>query len=255
MKVSFIIPAYNEEKVLPACLDSIYKEIKRNPGISFEVIVADNKSTDRTSEIVKKYPGAVVILEEKKGANCARQAAFLKSTGDMLASLDADTILPEGWVKRALGEFSKRPGLICISGPFIYYDTSLLTRLTVKMFYLAGLAISLVNKHIFKVCSMIQGGNLMVKRAAMEKIGGFNTGIKFYGDDTDLARRLNRLGDVRFTFSMPIYASGRRLLGGGAIKTGIVYAANFLSVSYLKKPLSKKYSDFRENKGGGYSKT
>jgi len=254
MKISFVIPAYNEEKSLPACLESIYGEIKRNTGISFEVIVADNASTDRTSEIAKKYPGTIVVLETEKGANRARQAGFLKSTGDLIASVDADTILPEGWIKKAIGEFSKRSDLICLSGPFIYYDTSLPTRLLAKVFYFFGLMISLINKHILKVCSMIQGGNLIVRRSALEKIGGFNTAIKFYGDDTDLARRLNGLGDVRFTFSLPIYASGRRLLGGGAVKTGLVYAANFLSVSYFKKPVSKTYSDFRKNPDGTYSK-
>ena len=254
MKISFVIPAYNEEKSLPACLESVYKEIKRNPGISFEVIVADNGSADRTSEVAKKYPGTIVVIETEKGANRARQTGFLKSTGDLLASVDADTVLPEGWVKRALDEFSKRNDLICLSGPFIYYDTSMLTRFLVKIFYFFGLMISLINKHVLRVCSMIQGGNLVVKRSALEKIGGFNTSIKFYGDDTDLARRLNGLGDVRFTFSLPIYASGRRLLGGGAVRTGLVYAANFLSVSYFKKPVSKTYSDFRKNPDGGYSK-
>ena len=97
---------------------------------------------------------------------------------------------------------------------------------------------------------MVQGGNFIVKRSALEKIGGFDTSIEFYGEDTDVARRLNGFGDVKFTFSLPIYASGRRLYGEGVFRAGMRYAANFFWVSYFKKPLTKKYSDFRQKTNG-----
>ena len=58
---------------------------------------------------------------------------------------------------------------------------------------------------------MLQGGNYVVRREALEKIGGYNLEISFYGEDTDVARRIQKEGRVRFTFEFPIYASGRRI--------------------------------------------
>jgi len=59
---------------------------------------------------------------------------------------------------------------------------------------------------------MLQGGNFVVSRAALEQIGGYNPLFTFYGEDTDLARRLNAIGAVKFTFRLPALSSGRRLL-------------------------------------------
>lgn len=244
--ISFVIPAYNEEKRIPACLESVFKEIKKNKNISSEVIVVNNASNDHTKKMAKGYSGTIVIDEPRKGANRARQAGFLKAKGDLIANIDADTILPSGWLKKVIREFSENPKLICLSGPHFYYDAPTFTRAMTKVFYVLGFAIYAVNKHILKVGSMVQGGNFIVRRSALEKIGGFDTSIEFYGDDTDVAKRLNKVGDVKFTFSLPIYASGRRLSAEGLLKAGAVYAANFLSVSYFKKPVTKKYSDFRQ---------
>lgn len=50
---------------------------------------------------------------------------------------------------------------------------------------------------------MIQGGNFVVTRAALQAIG--DTSIRFYGEDTDIARRLNQVGEVRFTLGLKMY--------------------------------------------------
>ena len=246
MKLSFVIPAYNEEKRLPVCLESVFKEIEQNKSVLCEVLVVNNASTDRTKEAAKKYAWVIVVDEPKKGLTRARQAGFLKSTGDLIANIDADTILPEGWLKKVLTEFSKNPELICLSGPHFYYDTPLMTRLLTKAYYCIGFIAYLINKHILKTGSLVQGGNFIVRRSALEKIGGFDTSIEFHGEDTDIAKRLNGLGDVKFTFSLPIYASGRRLACEGIIKAGLIYILNFFWVSYFKKPFSKTHSDIRE---------
>ncbi|MFX0204255.1 MAG: glycosyltransferase family 2 protein, partial [Candidatus Hodarchaeota archaeon] len=88
----------------------------------------------------------------------------------------------------------------------------------------------------------------VIKRAAFEQIGGFDTSIDFYGEDTDVARRLNKVGHVKFTFTLPIYASGRRLAKEGIIKTGIRYSANYFWVSFSGKPLTKTSTDIRIKK-------
>jgi hypothetical protein len=58
---------------------------------------------------------------------------------------------------------------------------------------------------------MVQGGNFVLRRDALKKIGGFNTAIAFYGEDTDIARRMSQVGSVKFTFGLKMYTSARRL--------------------------------------------
>ena len=91
--ISLIIPAYNEEDYLPACLDAVMANLA---GKVHEIIVVDNNSTDRTREVVERYPAVTYVFEGEKGITRARQAGYRASTGDILAYVDADTRLPAG---------------------------------------------------------------------------------------------------------------------------------------------------------------
>lgn len=247
MKLSFVIPAHNEEETIGQCLLSIMRELERG-SYNIEVIVVNNASTDATGEIARRYPGVVVVDEPKKGLVVARRAGFEGATGDLVANIDADTMLTPGWIEKVLREFEKDPNLVCLSGPLIYYDLSIWKRALVKLFYGLAFGIYLINRFVFRVSSMAQGGNFVIKRAAFEQAGGFDTAIDFYGEDTDVARRLNKVGHVRFTFALPIYASGRRLAKEGIIKTGIRYSVNYFWVSFSGKPLTKTSTDIRIKK-------
>lgn len=245
MKLSFIIPAHNEEETIGKCLDSIIRELRKGGASESEIIVVNNASTDRTGEIAKNYPGVTVVDEPKKGIVFAREAGFKKSTGELVAHIDADTMLTVGWIEKVLKEFSRNPHLVCVSGPFIYYDLSPLARFWVKIFYSFGFLSYLVNRFIFRSSSMVQGGNFVCRREALLKAGGFDTTIDFYGEDTDIARRLTRVGAVKWTFNLPIYTSGRRLKEEGILATGARYAINYFWVTFLGKPFTKRSRDIR----------
>ena len=244
MKVSFVIPAYNEEKLLDACLASIGREIART-ACDTEVIVVNNASTDGTCAVVLRYPRVQLVDEPKKGIVFARHAGFIVSSGDLIANLDADTVLPSGWLATVLAEFLARPNLVALSGPHLYYDLSRLRRALTHFFYLGGYAVYFVSHRIFKKGGMLQGGNFVVQRTALVAIGGFDTSITFYGEDTDLARRLAKVGRVHFTFKLPIYASGRRIAKEGIALSGYRYALNFLSTLFFKRPVTTTYEDVR----------
>lgn len=246
MKISFSIPAYNEETRIARCLESVQKEIARaRYEKDAEVIVVNNASTDRTKEIASKFPGVRVVDETRKGLTWARQAGFVASTGELVANVDSDTMLPPGWLDTVMREFERDPNLVALSGPFIYYDLPAISRFWVKCFYGIGYATYLANKHILRVGAMLQGGNFVVRRSAMEKIDGFDTSINFYGEDTDVARRLNKVGNVKWTFRLPMYASGRRLAHEGIVKIGLRYALNYMWTTFAKKPWSEEYIDIR----------
>lgn len=244
MKLSFVIPAYNEEEFIAGCLKSIFKELE-GKDYDTEVIVVNNASSDKTRQIVSSFNKVKVVDELQKGLVKARRAGFMASSGDLIANIDADTKLTPGWVDKVFKEFSQDEKLVALSGPFIYYDLSKPQQALVLFYYYLGFIIYLINRFILSVGSMLQGGNFIVRREALEKIGGYNLDIYFWGEDTDLARRLNKVGKVKFTFRLPMYASGRRLKAEGIWKMGIKYPLNYFSTIFFKRPVSKKVEDYR----------
>jgi cellulose synthase/poly-beta-1,6-N-acetylglucosamine synthase-like glycosyltransferase len=248
MKISFVIPAYNEEVCLPVCLSAIEKEIGRNAGDwETEVIVVNNASTDGTKEAAS-FAGVRVVDETRKGLVWARRAGYLASTGDIIANIDADTKMPKGWLKKVRHEFTRDPKLLALSGPHVFYDVPWRTRFISKTFYIVGFIFDGISEFFFKNGSMLQGGNFVLRREAMEKIGGFDTSIEFYAEDINIGRRVRRVGRVKWTFSLPMYASGRRFAKQGILATGVTYLFNYLWETIFKKPFSMTYQDIRIQK-------
>jgi len=239
MKISFVIPAYNEEALLSTCLESILAEVART-GLAHEaeIIVVNNASTDRTREISLQYKGILVVDEPRKGLTRARQAGFLASCGELVANPDADTILPAGWLTTVLEEFERNPKLLALSGPYVYYDLSLVQRILVKIFTFFSFVIHLINYYLLRMGAIIQGGNFVVRRSALEAIGGHNTSIEFYGEDTDIAKRIAVLGKVKWTWKLPMYSSGRRLAAEGLVTISIKYAVNHFATIFSGKPVT-----------------
>lgn len=245
MKLSFVIPAYNEEKDLGACLGSILKEAA-DKDYDMEIIVVNNASTDKTKEIAQSFPGVKVVDEMRKGLSAARHAGFLAADGDLIANIDADTMLTPGWIDKVFKAFSGNPNFAAFSGPYIYYDLSKLVNCGVRIFYYLGFIGYLLNRYIFRKGAMLQGGNFIVKKSALEKVGGYNLDFDFYGEDTDIACRLRETGDVVFTFDLPMYTSGRRLAEEGILTMAARYGINHLWAILFKKPFTKKFKDIRK---------
>jgi len=242
--LSFVIPAYNEEALIGACLESVLAEIKRS-GVDAEVVVVNNASRDRTGEIARGFVGVKVVDEPKKGLVNARHAGFENSTGELVANIDSDTIVPEGWLTTVVEAFAVDPKLVCISGPYVYYDMSPWNRFLIQLFYGLTWLIYVVNHYILRVGSVVQGGNFVFTRTAWLKAGGFDTTIAFFGEDTDVAVRLSRVGKVKFTFALPMKTSGRRLEKEGVFRTAGRYTLNFFWVTFKGKPATTDYTDIR----------
>jgi glycosyltransferase involved in cell wall biosynthesis len=245
MVLSFVIPAYNEECYLADCIDAILKQTSGLEHIT-EIIVVNNASTDGTREVALRYPQVKLVDEPRKGLTHARQAGFLATTGALVANVDADSRLTPGWVDRVLAAFRANPELAAFSGPLVYYDLASHQRLAVHMFYLTAWMTYVTNRYILRVGSMVQGGNFVVSRAALERIGGFNLAITFYGEDTDIARRLHDVGDVLFTFDLKMFSSARRLKHEGMFTMAAKYSINYFWTTFFKRPFTHEHIDIRE---------
>lgn len=249
MKLSFVIPAYNEEASIGNCLASIARE-RRGKSYDIEVVVVNNASNDKTKEVALRYEGVRVVDEPVKGIVHARKAGYNASTGEIVANVDADNVLTRGWIDTVFEEFANDEKLVALSGPLVYNDLPYTIVFFVGLFYYVAYVIYLVNRFVLRIGSMIQGGNFIIRRSALQEIGGFDTSITFYGEDADLARRLHHVGRVKFTFRLPIYGSGRRLAAEGVIVTAFRYAVNYFWITFFKKPFTKKKeNDIRTEKG------
>ncbi len=233
--ISLIIPAYNEEKYIEACLDHAIKNSHRK---LLEIIVIDNASTDRTGEIARKYKNVKVIYEGRKGVMHARQRGFKESSGDLIAFVDADSHIPKGWYDAIVKEF-KNENLVCLSGRNLYYDMSKRHNFLIFIFW------SLAKATHYFLGYMAVFNNLVIRRDTLIKMGGLDTSIEFYGDDTNTARRAHAFGKSKFKFNFIMPTSGRRLTEGGLIKLGRIYTINFISEAIFHKPHTKGYQEIR----------
>jgi glycosyltransferase involved in cell wall biosynthesis len=117
-KVSVIVPARNEEVCLGACLESLVAQ----SGVSFEIIVVDDGSTDHTREIAQFYPGVRVVDPEVlppgwSGKNNALVAGAKKARGEWLLFTDADTLHRAGSLARSLAEVRQRKAALLSYSP------------------------------------------------------------------------------------------------------------------------------------------
>jgi glycosyltransferase involved in cell wall biosynthesis len=105
-KISFIVIAFNEEDNIAECLDAILKQ----PGLNknnYEIIVIDDCSKDNTVEIVTSYVNKnlhikLYKLTPNQGRGAARAAGVCASSGEYLAFIDADTVIPAHWLNTCL---------------------------------------------------------------------------------------------------------------------------------------------------------
>ena len=92
MKVSVIVPAYNEESYLPRTLKHVGEALSEL-SCPAEIIVVDNDSMDQTRGVAESF-GARVFLESERNISKARNTGAENSTGDVLIFVDADTLVP-----------------------------------------------------------------------------------------------------------------------------------------------------------------
>lgn len=122
--VSIVIPAYNEEDTILPCLESCIAQTVP----AHEIIVVNNKSTDKTVAIVREvqtlYPDAPILLIEQadsQGITPTRNKGFDSATGDIIGRIDSDSIVEPNWVEETIKAFVD-PTVAAITGPVIYYE-------------------------------------------------------------------------------------------------------------------------------------
>jgi glycosyltransferase involved in cell wall biosynthesis len=116
LTLSIVIPAYNEEDHLKACLDAIANQTVK----PLEVIVVDNNSTDKTAALARKYQFVTLLKEKKQGIAFARNKGFNTVKADIIGRIDADTIIPPDWVEYAVKFITAHSDSLLTGGGYFY---------------------------------------------------------------------------------------------------------------------------------------
>lgn len=184
MKVSVVIPAFNEEKFIKKSLGSVInQEVSAD-----EIIVVNNNSKDRTEEIALKM-GATVVREHKQGMTAARNRGFNTAQHEIIARIDADVIVPPNWIKQIKKSFTKYDydaftGPVRFSDLFKKPSSTLASRM-----YLESLRL-LNNGDRF-----LQGPNMVLTNEIWQKVkNNVNLNDKKVHEDIDLSLNILKVG-------------------------------------------------------------
>jgi len=182
-QVSIILPAYNEEELLPEAIASI-RRAEEALGIQVELIVVDNNSSDRTAEVARDL-GATVVFEPVNQISRARNAGGRIATGDYLVFLDADSQFEPETLRQAL--VALQSGKTCVGGALLRGDQEW-----------KGFSVFLVWLWLWisRIQQFAAGSFVFCTREAYEAVGGFDESV-YAGEEIFFAKRIKRWGKSR----------------------------------------------------------
>ena len=223
--VSVVIPARNEQTILPRCLAALREQSTRD----FELLVVDSASADNTQQVARSF-GARVIRVEEPGVGRARQAGFEAARGEIILSTDADAVPSADWIERLIAPFHD-PDVIGTFGTIRFTRGGTRARISHALFS----AFQGVNLHLG--WPLFCGPNFAVRKNAFRAVGGFSTstGYPNEGEDTRLGLKLNKIGKIVFLRDLPMAVSPRSLDQGRGISYVVRNAGVYFTVCWIGK--------------------
>lgn len=223
--INVIIPAFNEEKYLPLCLETFNNQTYHKDR--FKITVVDNNSTDKTAAIAKKY-GASVIFEKKQGHVFALSTGINSIKEGIIAVTDADTQVAFDWLSTIEKVFTD-PKTVAVTGLISSNTKSKFMKTLMDMFYIV-----FVNVSAFIGKPNLSGCNFAVRKDAFIRAGGVNTLFKM-SSDVDLGIRLAKIGKVKTSNNLRAVTNMRRWENGLA-RTLLDYTKGYIYAVWLRIP-------------------
>ena len=232
MKISVIIPAYNEEQYLPRTLELIGKALSiiAHP---FEVIVVDNDSQDKTKQVAENF-GAKIVPEKEHNIGKVRNAGAKNSTGDVLIFIDADTLVPETLFQKITAVMEDEK---CFGGAVaVEYED--FKRKWMK-YYLLGW------KFWGKFFNMAQGAAQFCRKSVFTELNGYDATI-YMGEDIEFYWRLSKYarrnnGYLHFIEHPKVKTSARRFDKMSLLKTFLLTHPIFIRLTWRNKSYWKEW--------------
>jgi glycosyltransferase involved in cell wall biosynthesis len=193
--ISFVVPAYDEERLIGATLDAIHASA-RAIGRPYEIVVANDHSTDRTADIAREHGARVVDCHHRQIAK-VRNTGARAATGDTLIFVDADTLISAAVVRASLdalaGGAAGGGSLPDIEGRMPWWGPPVLWSVGAFM----------------RVMHWAAGCYVFVSRSAFEAAGGFDERV-FFSEELFLSQALKKIGPM-VILRERVVTSGRKL--------------------------------------------
>jgi len=199
-QISVIIATYNRCNSLKDTLDCL---LKQKPSLEwdYEVIVADNNSTDETRRLIDSYMSKfneklIYLFESRQGKSYALNTAIKKAKGSIIAFTDDDTILPDNWLYKIAGAFKKDIEFACGKvTPYFGNGFKIPYWCPEKILYrvFGCVTYGQIPRYLTDKDPGLSGMNIFVRKEIFKRVGSF--GPTFYrGQDTDFYFRARQLG-------------------------------------------------------------
>ncbi len=186
VKASVIIPAFNAEKTIAKCLESV---VSQKPGFHFEAVVVDDGSKDKTFEVTKGFGKVRVLRQRNAGPAVARNNGARKAKGECLVFLDSDCVADSNWLREMVKPFKNRQ-IAGVQGIYWNAQSELIARF-----------VHLEIEHRYEKMARQQFIDFVgtysaaYRKRVFLEAKGFDTGFPMAsGEDTDLSFRINEAG-------------------------------------------------------------
>ena len=199
LKVSVIIPVFNEESRIGLCLERLSKQ----QILPYQVIIVDNASTDGSSGIIQGFiethpdMNFILLNEMKKGISSARNKGLQHADGDIIAFTDADCLPQEDWIKNMIelhktDEIDGIGGVVYIHNPITCLEKVQTLEMAVQRQFRQSIIDNEYNVFLGK---FIMGCNASYKRGVFQQLKGWDEFYNnFAGEDVDLSIRAFKKG-------------------------------------------------------------
>jgi glycosyltransferase involved in cell wall biosynthesis len=233
LDVSIVIPTLNEEKYIEKCLRSVRAQ---NYSGSFEIIVADGYSLDRTVKIAEKYANKIVF-EHTHTIAAGRQAGAKAASGKVIVYTGADVVLPVDWLQRLVAPFADRR-VAAAYGSLMPLDGTWFDNVFCRFFInpMAGILNAAGLMYVY-------GDNMAFRKSTFDQISGFDIRL-VTAEDTDIMRRIKKFGKAEYVPRARTFFSMRRVRKWGALYYFGFHFLNFFRANFFGSA-AKKYEPVR----------
>ncbi len=186
--ISVIVPAYNEEKTIRSCVESL--QVLNYPN--YDVTVVDDGSTDNTFEELNRCSGVKIIRQENQGKPRALNNGIHSSTGDIIVTVDADTTLDRDALRRITERFDSDERLGAVAGNVKVNPEHKLMNVVQSSEYATGINLVRKGQSVLGCVTIVPGPIAALKRDAVQKVGYFSNDT--FAEDFDITVKILKAG-------------------------------------------------------------
>ena len=186
--VSVVVPTRNRARYLRTSLDSL---LRQEVDVPFEVIVADDASTDETARLAAELGVLLVRHDAPEGPNAARNSGIRVASGELIAFVDDDVEAPAGWLAAVVDGARRHPEAEAFGGPIrARFEGPTPRSCGREEPPITTLDLGEADSE----AEFVWGANMAVRRAAFERVGEFDATLPHFGEEEEWLSRLHAAG-------------------------------------------------------------